>query len=290
MIRLPPTLLLLLAVSIPVPVWGQMQRDVPRELEGVGIEERLHNALPLDLLFLDEQGQRVALGEVFNRERPVILSMTYTDCPMLCHLQLDGLVETLKDVSLQPGEDFEIVNISIDPAESPVDARQTKQKHLQAYGDHATADGWHFLTGQEKNIQAVAEALGFQYQWVEERQEYAHAAAIFVCTPQGTVSRYLYGVRFPASTLRLSVIEASEGKVGSSLDQLLLFCFHYDATTGKYSPVAFRVMQLGGIVTLLALATGLVPFWVRRGRARRKSGSASVSRSSATPQSTGGTQ
>ena len=207
---------------------------------------------------------------------------------MLCHLQLDGLVETLKDVSLEPGEDFEIINISIDPTESPLVARQTKQKHIQAYGDPSTADGWHFLTGEASNIQAVAKAVGFQYQWVEERKEYAHAAAIMVCTPKGTVSRYLYGVRFPASTLRLSLIEASEGKVGSSLDQLLLFCLHYDAATVKYSPMAFRVMQLGGIVTLLALATGLVPFWFRRARTRGKSEVQDKPRNAATAQSTGG--
>ena len=264
-----------------LPALAQIQRQRPAELEGVGIEERLNDALPLELLFYDAQGKQVALGEFFNKDRPVLLSLTYTDCPMLCHLQLDGMVESLKGVSFRPGEDFEIVNISIDPSETPSRARQTKQKHIRAYGDVSTAGGWHFLTGEEKNIRAVAEAVGFQYKWVEDRKEYAHAAAIIVCTPGGVVSRYLYGVSYPGSTLRLSIVEASEGKVGSTLDQILLFCFHYDADTGKYSPIAFRIMQLGGLVTLAALATGLLPFWLRRGPRRRRFNDEAAKRSAA---------
>ena len=272
---------LLLGPTISV---AQIQRQKPDELEGVGIEERLGEVLPLDRLFRNSQGQKVALGELFNNDRPLLLSLTYTDCPMLCHLQLDGLVESLKQLPLQPAEDFAIVNISIDPLETPSRARQTKQKHIQAYGDVSTAAGWHFLTGEEQDIRAVAQAVGFQYKWVEDRKEYAHAAAIIVCTPRGVVSRYLFGVSYPGSTLRLSIVEASEGKVGSTFDQILLFCFHYDAATGRYSPIAFRIMQMGGLVTLAALATGLLPFWLRRNSRKRRV----VARPSATGKPQGG--
>lgn len=264
---------------------AQIQRDIPEALADVGVEERTNKPLPLAAVFRNSDGEEVALGEFFNADRPVILTLTYTDCPMLCHLQLDGLVETLKDVSLNPGEDFEIVNISIDPSEPPERARQTKQKHVRAYGRSGTADGWHFLVGKEENVRRVADAVGFQYKWVPERNEYAHAAAIMICTPDGRVSRYLYGVQFPANTMRLSLVEASQGQIGSPLDQLLLYCFHYDAASGKYSPVAIRIMQVGGFFTLAALLVGLVPYWVRRGRRRTRPHSTNNSRSSATDDS-----
>lgn len=250
-------------------VRAQMQRDMPAELEGVGISERLNEKLPLSLQFCDSNGDGVEIDQYFGQGRPVILSFTYTNCPMLCHLQLDGLVESLKEISLRPGDDFEIVNVSIDPDETAVRARQTKQKHLKAYGRPDTAGGWHFLVGTEEKIKNLADAAGFQYKWVPERNEYAHAAAAILCTPDGRISRYLYGVRYPARTLRLSLIEASQGQVGSPLDQLLLFCFHYDAATGKYSPLAFRIMQVGCLSTLAVLLAGLVPFWLRHRRPSR---------------------
>ena len=185
---------------------------------------------------------------------------------MLCHMQLDGLVASLRDMKLRPDEDFHIVNVSIDPNEPPSRALRTKQKHVRAYGHPETADGWHFLVGREANIRRLADTVGFRFKYVPERKEYAHAAALMVCTPQGHVSRYLYGVMYPPQTVRLSLVEASEGKVGSAFDQILLFCFHYDATSGRYGPTAFRLMQLGGLTTLTVLMVGLVPYWWRRKR------------------------
>jgi protein SCO1/2 len=265
-------MMLIAAVLLPSRLaTAQVQRSAPEQLDGVGVSERLDEPLPLATPFLNSRGDEVALGEFFSADRPVILSLTYTSCPMLCHLQLEGLVQSLRNVSLNPGEDFEIVNISIDPQESPRRARETRQKHLRGYGRPGIDDGWHFLVGKEASIREVADAVGFQYRWIPERNEYAHAAAIMICTPDGRVSRYLYGVRFPDSTLRLSLIEASKGRIGSSFDQLLLFCFHYDAATGKYSPMAFRIVQVGGCLTLAALLIGLVPYWLRSRR-----GSASV--------------
>lgn len=248
-------------------------------LNDVGIEERIGKSLPLDAEFVDASGKRVELSEYFSKERPVLLSLTYTDCPMLCHLQLEGLIRSLSDLEWSPGEQFDVLNISIDPQEAWQQARLTKQKHLLAYGRPETADGWHFLTGDAANIQRVADAVGFSFTFVPKRNEYAHAAAIIVCTPDATVSRYLYGVDYPPRTVRLSLVEAAEGKVGSAIDQVLLFCFHYDATTGQYAPVAFRIMQLGGLLTLGAVLIGVVPFWLRGrrgGQASEAAGAAAV--------------
>ena len=244
-------------------VQSQRQEPTPAQLEEVGITERLGTQIPLELAFQDERGQDVRLEQYFS-DRPVILTLTYSDCPMLCYLQLDGLVRSLQDLNLSPGKDFQIVNVSIDPNESSQRALITKRKHLELYGRTGTADGWHFLTGRESSIKQLADAVGFRYKFVPERKEYAHAAAIMIATPQGKVSRYLYGVVYPMPTLRLALVEAGQGKIGSTFDQVLLFCFHYDATSGNYAPAALRFMQLGGSLTLLALLLGVVPFWLRK--------------------------
>ncbi len=254
---------LLWGVSGETPVRAQRQEPAPSQLENVGIAERLDESLPLQLRFRDERGRDVALGEFFQ-DRPVVLSLTYSDCPMLCHLQLDGLVRSLQDVRLTPGSDFEIVNVSIDPGETSERAMLTKRKHVEAYGRPESAAGWHFLTGSDEHIKELAKAVGFRYQFVPEREEYAHAAAIMIATPAGQLSRYLYGVNYPPQTLRLALVEAGQGKIGSTVDQILLFCFHYDATSGRYAPVAFRIMQLGGSLTLIALLLGLIPYWLKR--------------------------
>lgn len=253
--------------------YGQRQESAPQALEGVGIDERLGQQLPLELEFRDSRGRGVRLRDIFEGERPVVLSLTYSDCPMLCHLQLEGFVRSLQRMEWTPGGEFEIVNVSIDPNEGFERAQVTKRKHVEAYGRMETAAGWHFLTGTEEHIRRLAQAVGFRYKFVPSRNEYAHAACLIVCTPDGQVSRYLYGVAYPTQTLRLALVEAGQGKIGSVLDQVLLFCFHYDATQGRYAPVAFRIMQLGGFLTLIALLTGLVPFWLRRDRRARDRGS-----------------
>ena len=262
--------------------FAQRQEPTPQQLEEVGITERLETQLPPDLTFQDERGRDVRLGDFFT-DRPVILSLTYSDCPMLCYLQLEGLVRSLQDLDLTPGEDFQIVNVSIDPQETSQRALITKRKHLELYGRPGTDNGWHFLTGDEGAIKQLADAVGFRYKFVPERKEYAHAAAIMIATPQGKLSRYLYGVVYPMPTLRLALIEAGQGKIGSTFDQVLLFCFHYDADAGNYAPAALRIMQLGGSLTLLALLLGVVPFWLRKSADRSSSGNRQLTKSSPVP-------
>ena len=233
-------------------------------LDGVGIDEKLDAQIPLDLQFRDSTGKQIKLAELFDGDRPTILSLNYSDCPMLCQLQLNGLLDGLRDLNWDPGDNFDIVSVSIDPLETPQRARQTKQRYVKAYGRPETAAGWHFLTGNKESIRRLADAVGFGFKYVPESKEYAHAAAIMVCTPEGRVSRYLYGVLYPSQTLRLSLVEAGEGKIGSTLDRVMLFCFNYDAATGRYAPVAVQMMKIAGGVTVTTIMVGLIPSWLRR--------------------------
>jgi len=240
------------------PAFAQIVRPVT-ELEGVGVDEHLDQRLPADLKFTDDRGRPVRLGQIFDGVQPVILSLNYTNCPMLCGLKLRGMVAALAEMSLDAGRDFRVVSVSIDPLESPVQARLAKQNYLREYG-RGNGDGWTFLTGQDSQIRALASAVGFQYRYVPERREYAHAAVFMICTPDGRVSRYLYGVRFEPKTVELSLVEASRGQIGSTLDRVLLFCFHYDAATGNYAPAAINLMKAGGAVTVLAVLMSLLPW------------------------------
>jgi protein SCO1/2 len=235
-------------------------------LAGVGIDEKLNQQLPLQLQFRDSAGKTLRLADLFDGKQPVILSLNYSDCPMLCQLQLNGLVDGLRDLAWNPGEDFRIVSLSIDPLETAARARQTKQRYVKAYGRLKTAAGWHFLTGDKDSIRQLADAVGFRFKYVAERKEYAHAAAIIVATPTGRTSRYLYGVLYPPQTLKLSLVEAGEGKIGSTLDRVLLFCFHYDAVSGRYAPVARQILKVAAGITLATVLVGLIPSWLRRRR------------------------
>lgn len=237
-------------------------------LDGVGVQEQLGVQLPLDAELSDERDRQVSLGQFFDGKRPVLLTLNYADCPMLCQLQLQGLVDVLREMTWEPGEQFSVVTISIDPTETAARAALAKHKHVQAYGRPGSARGWHFLRGDGETIRRVAEAVGFAYKYVPERREYAHVAVLMVCTPAGIVSRYLYGVEFSAATLRLSLVEAGEGRVGSTLDRVLLFCFHYDAATGRYGPAARRLMRFGALITVAVVVSGLAPYWLRRQRSR----------------------
>ena len=234
----------------------------PEELENVGVDEHLDAQLPLDAAFRDENGNIVRLGEYFKGDVPVLLSLNYSDCPMLCNLQLTGLTNSLKELDWSAGREFQVVSISIDPREQPHRALETRQKFLKLYG--RGLDGWHFLVSNRRSIDRVTGAVGFRYQFVPERNEYAHPAVAVLCTPDGRISRYLYGVSFSEQTLRLSLVEASEGKIGTTGDQLLLFCFHYDPLTGTYAPRAARLMMsVGGCLMVIALSGGLIMLWSR---------------------------
>lgn len=247
-----------IAVLLARHVQAQIVRPVS-ELEDVKIVEHLDERLPLDLSFVDDRGRSIHLRDLFDGAQPVILSLNYSNCPMLCGLQLRGMVDALSSVSLDPGKDFRIVSVSIDPLETPVRARLAKQNYVRDYG-RGNGDGWHFLTGKEAQIRQLAEAVGFQYKYVPERREYAHAAVFMVCTPDGRLSRYIYGVRFEPKTVQLSLVEAGEGRIGSTMDRVLLFCFHYDANSGSYAPTAVNLMKFGGFVTVFAVALFLLPW------------------------------
>jgi protein SCO1/2 len=240
---------------------------LPKQLDGVDVKEQLGKFPPLNLAFTDERGTQVMLRDYFDGTVPVIVTFNYSNCPMLCSLQLNAVVEGLKKLEFTAGKEFRIVTISIDPAETAETAHRTKARYLAQYGRPEAAKGWHFLHGSENNVRAIANAIGFSYNYVESRGEYAHPASIALLSPSGMIARYLYGLEYPEQTLRLSLVEASQGKIGTSVDRLLLFCFHYDSSEGRYAPAARNVMKLGGGVSMLALA-GLVTVLARRDRRR----------------------
>ncbi len=243
---------------------------LPKQLEGVGIKERVNHPLPLDVTLTDERGEPVKLGKYFgDGKKPVVLNLGYYGCPMLCGLVTNGLVDMVKQIGWTPGDEFEIVTLSIDPAEKFPLALAKKRAVMEAIAMPAAASGWHFLTGDEKSIQQVADAVGFGFKWDPAQQQYAHTAALILLTPDGRVSRYLYGIRYGPKTARLSLVEASNGKVGSSLDQVILMCFHYNPSDGNYSFAAMNLMRFAGIVTVLFVAGGITTLLRREMRSRR---------------------
>lgn len=225
---------------------------LPGQLKGVTIEQNLNHQLPLNLVFKDETGKTVHLQDYFG-EKPVVLSMAYYHCPMLCPYVLNGMAGALKAVPFDAGKQFTILTISFDPTDTPEIARAEKQKYMKQYGRAGTENGWHFLTGTQENINAITKATGFYYEYDASTGQYGHASAIMIATPEGKLARYFYGIEYPPKDLRLALVEASENKIGSVADQLLLFCFHYDPSTGKYSAYAVNFVRLGGVLTVLAL-------------------------------------
>jgi protein SCO1/2 len=244
---------------------------VPKELTDIGIKEHLGDQISIgDIHFKDEQDQDVALSKYFSRGKPVILAMVYYECPNLCNMLLNGLSDGLKNLSASldwtPGNQFDIVAVSINPREKPELAAKKKAAYVEAYGRPETAKGWHFLTGDEAQIKKLASQVGFGYRWVKEDEQYAHASAIYTLTPEGKISRYLYGVEFNPKDLRLSLLEASNGKIGNVIDRFMMFCYHYDPKTQKYSMVATRVMDSGAAGTVLVFGGYLVVFWRKERR------------------------
>lgn len=258
--------LLLIAVAS-----GNLLANEVRELDGLDVTEHLNDELPLRTVFKDDTGNAVRLGEYFDGSKPVILSLNYSNCPQLCQLQLNGLVDALQEMEGDAGRDFQVVSISIDPSETTSKARETKQKYVKLYDRAGTGNGWHFLVGSGNSIASVAKATGFRYRYIPEKNEFAHPAVLMLCTPDGRISRYLYGIEFDVSTLRLSLVEASEGKIGKTVEHFLLYCFDYDETSGRYAPVAVKIMKFGAGVTVACLLIGLVPYWVRSWRQSKHS-------------------
>lgn len=238
---------------------------LPERLDGVDIVEHLGTQLPMDAQFVDSSGSTVRLGDFFDGQRPVVITFNYSDCPMLCSVQLNHFVDGLKRIDKTAGKEFTVLTLSIDPKERPERSAETKLRYLGDYGRPEAARGWHFLTSPTQT-RVVADAVGFGYSYNEERKEWLHAAALILATPDGKIARYLYGLSFIPETLDLSLIEASEGTIGSTLDRLILFCFHYDATEGRYAPVAMNIMRVGATLTALILGLVLVTFWARERR------------------------
>ncbi len=252
-------------------VQAQQRADfMPKALEAAEITQKVGAQLPLDLTFVDDRGRSIALRDYFDGKRPVILTLNYYGCPMLCGVQINGLLDALRQMEWTAGEQFQILTVSFDPLEGPDLAAAKKQSYLQEYGRNAAARGWHFMTGKVEAIRALTSAVGFGYRWSEESDQWLHAAALILCTPDGKVSRYLAGVAYDPRTLRLSLVEASAGKVGSIIDDLFLTCYQYDPASGSYVPMARRMMTIGGLMTVVIVGLVLLSFW--RQELRRKRG------------------
>lgn len=224
----------------------------PELLKEVGIDQKLNSSIPLDLVFRDEAGNAVKLSQFFG-QGPVVLSLVYYDCPMLCTQVLNALDRSFKDVPMDIGKDFGVVTVSIDPSETPKLASAKRDLYAGIYGRPGGAAGWHFLTGEQSQIRQLADAVGFRYAYDADSKQFAHASAVMVLTPNGKISRYFYGIQYPSRDMRLGLVEASEGKIGSPVDQVLLFCYHYDPVTGKYGLLISRVIKASGLLTVLAI-------------------------------------
>ena len=231
---------------------GQASTVLPSQLEGVSFQQQLNAQLPLDMRFRDEHGASVALGSYFGK-KPVVLAFVYYECPMLCMQVLNGVAGALKAVPFVPNEDFEVIYISFDPRDTPAAALAKKAQLLADYNLTATAAGWHFLTGDEASIKAVTAAAGFSYKWDDRRQQFAHVSGVLVATPDGRLSRYFYGIEYSPKELRMALVESSTGTIGSPVDQLLLYCYHYDPAAGRYGAITMNIVRLGGALTVLIL-------------------------------------
>ena len=238
----------------------------PDALRDVAIDQKLGQQLPLDALFADEEGRPVRLGQYFGK-RPVLLVLAYYNCPMLCTQVFNGLVSSLRVLPFDAGRDFEVVAVSFDPRDRPPDAAAKKKAYVDEYRRPGAAAGWHFLTGGAGSIERVTSAAGFRYRYDESTGQFAHAAAIYVATPEGKLSRYFYGIEYGPRDLRLAMVEASQGRIGSIVDQILLFCFHYDPKMGRYSAAILKIVRLGGVGAVVILSTFLLVMW-RRDRLR----------------------
>jgi len=275
------SLLLLAAYCLPLTVLGQYAQppqggvssnDVPLALKDISIEQRLGAQVPLELSFRDETGRTVRLGDYFGK-RPVIISLVYYNCPKLCNLVLNGLVGGLRTLPFTVGKEFDVVTVSFDPSEGAADAVKKKELVMHDYGRQADAAaisaGWHFLTGDKNSIDALASAVGFKYAFDTATNQYAHASGVMLATPEGRLSHYFYGIEYAPRDLKFGLVQASEGKIGSVVDKLTLYCYHYDPTTGKYAPVIMNIMRLTGVLTVIGLVA-LISVLHRRRRRREQ--------------------
>jgi protein SCO1/2 len=236
---------------------GTTASALPSALRDIGFDQRLNERLPLDAPFKDETGRDVRLGDFFGT-RPVVLAFVYFNCPMLCTQVMSGLTSALGVISLDPGKDYNVVAISFDPSEKPADAAEKKATFVARFHRPADDGGWHFLTGQQPSIARVTKAAGFRYVWDKDTNQFAHPTGIMVVTPDGRLARYMFGIEYGPRDLRLSLVEASQGRIGSVVDTLLLYCYHYDPMTGRYGLVVQRTLRIAGAGTVLLIVSFIV--------------------------------
>ena len=230
---------------------GRLSTEVPEQLKDVTFKQRLNEQLPLDAAFRDETGRPVTLARFFGRGKPVVLAFAYYSCPMLCTEVMNGISSALKVMPFQAGRDFDVVLISFDPRDTPATAAEKKRAHLKYWSAEREETAWHFLTSDGATIRRVAAAAGFTYRWDKASGQFAHVSGILVATPEGRLSRYFYGVEYSPKELRLALVESGEGRIGSPIDELLLYCFHYDPESGRYGLLVMNLIRLGGVLTLL---------------------------------------
>jgi protein SCO1/2 len=255
---------IVLAATVPARAWirdepspAPAAGETPRVLSDVGFDQRLGETVPLDAVFRDETGRAVKLGDYFG-QRPVVLSLAYYECPMLCTVTLSGLASALDVVSFDPGRDFEVVTVSFEPRETPALAAAKKAAYLRRYRRPGAAAAWHFLTGDAAQIKRLTDAVGFKYAWDEATKQYAHASGIMVLTGDGRLARYLYGVEYAPKDLRFAIYEAAQGKILSPVDHLLLYCYHYDPTLGRYGRTVMGLLRVGAVLTLAGVGVLLI--------------------------------
>ncbi len=256
-------------VVLALPVSAQVIEDKVPELEGVDVIEHLGEHIPLDLVFTNDLGQQVTIGSYFDEEQPVLLMLGYYECPMLCNLVFNGIINSVKELKLLPGKDYKMVSVSINHREDFNLAASKKANYLTALDIPSAKDGWSFLTSDSVQVKKLADAVGFQYKYDDNIKQYAHPAVIYLLSPNGKISRYLYGVEYKVNDLRFGLLEASEGKIGNTIDRIILFCYHYDPDAKGYVVFAGNVMRLGGAVTLVLVA-GMVGLLLYRERRKKK--------------------
>jgi len=242
----------------------------PPGLKNVGIQQNLNQQIPSDLAFTDDLGRHVRLKDYFGK-RPLILNLVYYNCPMLCGEVLSGLTNSLRMMKFDVGKEFEVITVSFDPHETPEMAAAKKSEFLKRYERAGAEQGWHFLVGDQTSVDALTKAAGFQYQYDQKTRQFAHATAIMILTPEGKIAQYYYGVEYPPKDLRLGLVEAGQGKIGNLVDQILLYCYHYDPAQGKYSAVILRVLRLAGVATMLFLGS-FIFLMMRRGTVHGEQG------------------